>query len=934
MTALPGARPWWVPSAALAVGLLVLLTPLNEQLSRSAHDAQLRLIAPSHPAKGVLVFDIDDASLAALKPHFGTWPFKRDVYALAIELLRELGASAIAIDLLLADEHPGDISLARAIARPGAPVVLGAAGLRHASDDAPAMPAAKAQGASTSAQSYGWPAMALPTRSVWPTAQLPHLGVITSPLDGDGALRSLPLRHHAGDLRLPSMPVALLQLTDAAGPWTTAPTDRQGALHIPFPGRSGLVDVHPFASLAEVALLQRPATALEAVVRGRIVFIGSSALLADSVMTVSGQASGTTVLAQATAALQERAWVLPPSLRVDGLLLVIALLPAALTVVRGRALPSRDMLLALMGLALLAGAMWFALMHGRQPTHWAAPVLALASGLALSLFAHQRRQMAEQRELEHQLAVVAEAAHAKSTFLANVSHEIRTPLNALLGVAELLDHGPLSPQQRQHVQVFRESGQALHELINDLLDLSKIEAGRFELERVAFSLHHLLEHLYVLLRPRAEGKGLLLRLDIEPSLPDGVLGDRRRLEQALLNLLGNAIKFTPRGEVRLRAAADATTVTDATGFVRFDVDDTGIGIAPSKLDVIFEPFAQADGSVTRLYGGTGLGLAITKRMAGLMGGTLQVRSTPGVGSSFALRLPLAACELPVSPAALTLEATPTAVLSGPRTVLLAEDNEINVYIFRAMLEGQPVTLEVAANGPMALDLLRRRSYDLAFIDVQMPGMDGLSVTRELRRHEATSGRLRTPVVALTANAFATDVQASVEAGCDRHVAKPFARVQLLRALVELTGARASESAAANTPLPVSGAPVASDRSEGSAAEMLDTSAAIARLGGDTELLQRVTEHAAVFMQEWASNYERVRAEGSAPRALRLAHDLKGIAATVGAQALADSAQVLEQALDTLPEQTLANRGEPLAEVLTRLAPVIAALTQAAGAQRR
>ncbi len=911
-------------AGALAVGLLVQCSPLNGPVSRALLDAQLRYLAPRVAPSDVLVVDIDDASLAALKPHFGSWPFKRDVYALAIEQLREIGASVIAIDLLLADSQSGDEALARTLARPGAPVVLAAAGMAHATDDAPLPHVAAWQNAATAmptVPAYVWPRIALPASSVWPSVTANstalRLGVITSPVDDDGVLRHLPLWHEADARRLPLLSWAVDRATPTPALVGPPPLDEQGRLHLAFPRPSAAPPVRPFSELALAALGQQDSAALQAAVRGRAVFIGSSALLADSVMTVNGQVSGTLVLAQAYSALRQGSWVRPAAAWASAALLLLSLLPAVATVWRGRARPRLDLAAALLALLLVAGLTWVCLGSQRMALPLAAPLAAAAAGLFAALWLHMWQQQAQQRALAQELAVAAETELAKSAFLANVSHEIRTPLNALLGVAELLAASALTAQQQRHVNVFREAGQALHSLINDLLDLSKIEAGRFELDPSPFALRPVLDHLMALMEPRAQQKGLRLQLDVAADLPTAVLGDRKRLEQGLMNLLGNGIKFTAQGEVRLRAWPDATQA----GMLCFEVTDTGIGIAASKLATIFEPFAQADNSVTRQHGGTGLGLAITRSVAGLMGGTVQVRSTPGLGSEFTLRLPLPSVELPNAPVAPGSVARPDT--QRALHVLLAEDNEVNVYIFRAMIEGQAVTLDLAVNGIVALELLRANRYDLAFIDIQMPGLDGLSVTRELRQIEAQSGRLRTPVVALTANAFASDVQASLEAGCDHHLAKPVSRQQLLAALAQQ--ARID---------PLASDPGAADQAPPASA-VIDHQAALAAMGGDAALYARRVAHAAVFFEGWQTSFDQACTELDFERARHLAHDLSGIAATLGAQALSAAAAQLELALRTDFADCAPDSAAPgpllvqaLAPVQKALAPVMVALSPA------
>jgi len=993
-------RPWSIAAAAATVALLLALTSLSLPLSREAHDVQLRLLAPTQPSASVVVFDIDDSSLAELKPHFGTWPFRRDIYALAVEQLRDLGARAIAIDLLLADAAGGDASLARSQARPGAPVVLAAAGLRHASDmrRTPGRTAQPSPSEAAGGPSYSWPTLALPTASVWPDEKPPRLGVITSPLDEDGVLRALPLWHQDALQSLPVMPWAVHAAVHGAAA-ATPPLDRRGAFHLAMPAAAALPPVRRFAELAQVALGQADGTALRRLVQGRIVYIGSSALLADAVMTPQGQISGTVVLAQATAALADGSWVRPPSRGLDTALVLLALLPAAWPVWRGRASPSRDLAAAALALAGMVGLALWALYGWRQPTEWVTPLATLATFCVASLFTHHRGQAAARQRLVHELEVSEEAARAKSAFLANVSHEIRTPLNALLGVADLLAQTELSARQRLHVQVFRESGQALLALINDLLDLSRIEAGRLELHPAPFDLHEALTKLADLMRVRADDKGLNLVLDIAGGLPANVFGDRLRLEQALMNLVGNAVKFTARGSVRLAALPDP----QVPGMLRFDVVDTGIGIAADKLEAIFEPFAQADGSITRLYGGTGLGLSITRSIAHLMGGSLQVQSAPGVGSTFTLRLPLRstassparpgepataglaaqatgeagppsasmppgapgpepvpgasaeagaadasasasagagasatgrpaahpALAAPDSPPGAPAAATSAPVLPAPAqgaalSVLLAEDNEVNVYLFRNMLDGEPLQVDFAADGTEALERLRRRRYDIAFIDVQMPGMDGLSVTRALRTLESGGGRARTPVVALTANAFASDVRASLDAGCDRHLTKPYSRAQLMEAIQQLAAPLMP------TPAPAAG-PGPDDES------VLDHTGAISRLGGDEALYRRLAGQAAAYMQEWPQSFERARRAGSRAEAFRLAHDLRSIASSVGALAVAEHAGQLEQWLrradGALGQGTAAATGSELSvdepalqRTLATLPRVVAALT--------
>ncbi len=912
-------RLWWVPAAALAAGVLLALMPVNDWLSRPFMDAQARWAGTHQPVDGVLVIDIDDASLRALQPRLGAWPYPRDVYAMAIDTLRAAGARAIAIDLLLSEPGPGDRALGHALARDGAPVVLAAAGLRGAAVHRAPAPPPRRPLVAASPDPYGtlpaqpWPELAYPSTTLWPgPEEMPRVGIITNPLDDDGRLRRAALWHEADGQRWPAFALAVWQATMPAAATPKWPVDRQGRIAVPAPAPGLTPAVLPFSALARVALGETDAAALASAVRDRVVFIGSSALLGDAVLVASGEVSGTALLAQTYASLRDQHVLAPPTLLANGALLALAWVPALLAGRRRRARPGADTLAALLGAAAVAAAGWSAVQWAHVQTHWAPPFAMLATGLAAGLLAHQLSMRALQRRLAYERAVAAEASRAKSEFLANVSHEIRTPINALLGIADLLADTELTPEQRRHVQVFRSSGQSLFELINDLLDLSKIEAGRLELHEQPLRLRALLEDRIALLAPRAREKGLTMQLEIADDVPAVVRGDATRLAQALTNLLGNAIKFTPAGSVRLAVSREGD---DELAFV---VSDTGIGIAPSKLETIFEPFTQADGSVTRAFGGTGLGLSITRSLVQLMGGTIGVQSTPGVGTRFTVRLPMPAAQLPVSdappaPAVPTAPTPPERETGAPLSILLAEDNEVNVYLFEAMLAGLGCRIDVAPNGQSAVDQWRRGRHDVIFMDVQMPGMDGHAATRAIRRIEAETGRRRTPIFALSAHAFATDAQASLAAGCDRHLTKPIARATLLDVLATLR-----PNAPSTPPPPLQSAGLAPRG-------VIDEAGALARMGGDAAMYRRVLEHATVFIIDWPNSQDRALAAGDAAQAQRLAHDLEGIAATIGAQELSDAARALEHAFGHPPRLSARARAAR-GQLDEAIAPVIVALT--------
>jgi signal transduction histidine kinase/ActR/RegA family two-component response regulator len=930
----------WVPLVALLLAWLFALTPLHQRLAHALSDLNQRLTADARRFDDVVVVDVDDASLRALALQLGPWPFRRDTYALVADYLRQAGAEAVAFNIVFADPRDGDDQLRLAIDSAGGRIVLAASGLHQASAAAPpdaAMLARVALPPGGEWQSPSWPGVLLPTpQLVQPGAQPGAVGMVSAPVDDDGRLRRLPLMHEVQGRHLPSLPLAVHLALQPGTSLAAMPGGRElqlGNLHWPLDSRGRVaVDFPPNADAVAKLPFQRVTAAamrwadddteLRNAVRGKVVFIGSSAYAGNEAITAAGHIPGTTVLALAFSAMRHQRLLTTDSFAAAGTLLALGLLPTLNTWRRGRVRPLCDSLITgAVALAVLAAALGW-LVWARVQAQPLTALTMLAVGLLASLVLHDRWVTDSNRRLAHERALADAASQAKSDIIASVSHDIRTPMNAMLGMAELLADTPLDDEQRRYVEVFRSSGRTLALLVDDLLDLSRIEAGRLALDQGDFDLPATLDELRDLLGPRAAEKGIALTMD--PGDTGLVRGDRQRLLQVLTNLVGNAIKFTPRGEVALKVARQEAD----PALLAFSVSDTGIGIAPSKLGLIFEPYSQADGGVAREFGGSGLGLAISRRLVELMGGDIAVQSMPGQGTVFRFSLPLPAS--PGAPAGRVRPAAPSAPAAAalrpggaarPLHLLLADDNATNVFMVEAMLRRSGHQLDTAGDGVQAVERFRASRYDLVLMDVQMPTMDGLSAVREIRRWEAAQGMPATPVIALTAYATDADARRSLEAGCSAHLTKPVSRARLLAAIEQWCGAPEPAPGlppVAAPPPPSGGATLtANEQARVSAllaSPALDARAGLERMGGDALSYLRVLEHAVVFLSSWPEAYRAAASPEAAARRASLVHDLIGVAGAVGAPTLLERARLLEGTLrgparsdtdDQLAEQSTA-----------------------------
>lgn len=421
-------------------------------------------------------------------------------------------------------------------------------------------------------------------------------------------------------------------------------------------------------------------------------------------------------------------------------------------------------------------------------------LLVLFLFLALLVVYYLIRRDLEERKTTHLLLKAAketaeEASCAKGEFLANMSHEIRTPMNAIIGMTELLGGTELTSEQKKYIEVLSRAGESLLMVINDILDFSKIESGQLKLDGTDFDVKKAVKDVADILSCTAKKKGLEMKVFIEDDMPDLLMGDEHHLKQVLYNLIGNAIKFTERGEVKVSLGLERGITTEGKYLLRFSVSDTGIGMSREQQKLIFERFTQADRSTTRRFGGTGLGTTIARGIVELMAGRIWIESESGKGSTFHFT---ALFDSPCGDKRSALPEVEAQMFERadderPLNILIVEDMEDNRLLIQCYLKKTPHTLAIAENGEEAINMFKSNRYDMVLMDMEMPVRDGYSATCEIRKWEAKTGREDTPIIALTAHAMKEYVQKSMDAGCSAHVNKPIKKQPLLDLVREYAG---------------------------------------------------------------------------------------------------------------------------------------------------
>jgi signal transduction histidine kinase/ActR/RegA family two-component response regulator len=791
-------RSLGIVATALAVVGVIAETSLYPRLRWWFEDSVQSLLSPSLSMQHVLTVDVDEESIRRLEPELGAWPYRRDVYARVARFLASHGARAIVFDILFSEPRQGDDALAGALDRRS---VLAAAALSQATDRPPNyVEQLKGAALFETALKHAMPVQAWPDLTL-PNAKLTQhsgakIGVISVVADADGLVRRVPLLHEAYGEVLPSLALAALL---AAEPGATLeassteirlgerawPLDSAGLTALRYTSNAAAVPVVPFFQLLAAEAGVEGNAHVGDLVRDKIVFLGSSsAVLGDFAYTPVGRLPGLTLNALFTELLLSGGVRRPGTWWLNVLLLALACaVPVAMSFRDTAGRPS-EFLWGFGAVALLGAGSGIALSALNQGSSW---LFATLAGLAAQTFALAAWLFAlyqERQRLFYENFAAQEANRMKTEFLSHMTHELRTPITAIMGFNKINQFADdLGREQRVHnSEVVARNCEHLLALVNNNLNLARIEAGQLAIERKPENVSELLDDVVSTMQIMAEEKGLKLQLLKGAQLPPALSLDALRLREILINLLGNAIKFSERGEVTL-------DVGWSDGHLSTAVRDTGVGIPAESLARVFEPFQRIAGSRVE---GSGLGLTITRKLVELMGGTIRVNSAPGSGTEFAVRIPAAE----VAPAApRRSQAAPVVAPSLAGKVLVAEDVEnlrslIEIYLRELGLECLTVS-----NGFEAVEAAVAGDFDVLLLDMEMPVMDGFEAARVLRERGYPK-----PIVALTAHYQGAEIERARREGCSDDLSKPVTLARL-REVLEPLLADSSNSSRANPQQP-------------------------------------------------------------------------------------------------------------------------------------
>ncbi len=780
-------------AGGLLLAALFSQTTLYPRLAWWLGDALQRRLAVALPMDRVVVVDVDEASMQRLEPQLGAWPYARDVYAKAHRFLAASGARAVAYDILFAEAREGDDAFAAALDRRG---VLAAAALPYphgrsapyqaqlalvALHDARSQPQA-------AALAHPWPDLTLPLAKLTQASRA-HVGVISTIADADGVVRRTAPLHLAYGKVLAGFTLAALlaaqpeqalrvdgrQLRVGDRGW---PVAGDGSIALRLPANVADLTVVPFHQLVEAANGAAGSAHIGEIVSGRIVLIGSSsAVLGDFALTPAGRMPGLYVNALIVESLLAGQVLSPPRAWLDIVLVLLALaLPAGLAG-RGIAVQPRDFLLGLLAsVALVAGAC-IATAAASQQSNWLFAAVAGAAAFAFALSVWLLALYQEKQRLYYETTAAQEANRLKTEFFNHMTHELRTPITAIMGFNKYNLYGDdIGRTQRlRHSAIIARNCEHLLALVNNNLDLARIEAGQLDIAHTAHEPRALLDDVATTLRVMAHDKGLALELQAAEGMPQALSLDAFRVRQVLINLLGNAIKFTAQGKVTLAAQWQANEL-------RCEVRDTGPGIPADNLQRIFEPFQRAPGVTAA---GTGLGLSITRKLVELMGGTISARSQAGQGSVFEVRIPAPAAALPLPSPASPLAPAP-AKLSG--RVLIADDNADLRDLVQMQLGELGFSSKTVGDGLEAIEAALAEPYTAVLLDMDMPFMDGYETVHVLRERGYAG-----PVIAFTAHQGGSPVERALVEGCDDVISKPVSVERLREALAPLVAAKPQRS---------------------------------------------------------------------------------------------------------------------------------------------